>query len=44
MFKDMSDASAKQAQNIRSLREEIAAFRKDVSMTIKPILKCRRGH
>uniref|UniRef100_A0A3B5LK66 Notochord granular surface n=1 Tax=Xiphophorus couchianus TaxID=32473 RepID=A0A3B5LK66_9TELE len=29
MFQDMSDASSKHAQSVRSLREEIAAYRKD---------------
>lgn len=31
MFQDMGDASAKHAQSVRSMREEIAAYRKDVS-------------
>uniref|UniRef100_A0A3B5LCT7 Notochord granular surface n=1 Tax=Xiphophorus couchianus TaxID=32473 RepID=A0A3B5LCT7_9TELE len=30
MFQDMSDASSKHAQSVRSLREEIAAYRKDI--------------
>ncbi|XP_037541317.1 notochord granular surface [Nematolebias whitei] len=30
MFHDMGDATAKHAQSVRSLREEIAAYRKDI--------------
>ncbi|XP_015245558.1 PREDICTED: glial fibrillary acidic protein-like [Cyprinodon variegatus] len=30
MFQDMSDASSKHAQSIRTLREEITAYRKDI--------------
>ncbi|XP_013867399.1 notochord granular surface [Austrofundulus limnaeus] len=30
MFQDMGDTSAKHAQSVRSLREEIAAYRKDI--------------
>uniref|UniRef100_A0A3B3Y4S4 IF rod domain-containing protein n=1 Tax=Poecilia mexicana TaxID=48701 RepID=A0A3B3Y4S4_9TELE len=30
MFQDMSDASSKHAQSVRRLREEIAAYRKDI--------------
>ncbi|XP_043962222.1 notochord granular surface [Gambusia affinis] len=30
MFQDMSDASSKHAQSVRSLREEIAAYRRDI--------------
>lgn len=32
MFQDMGDATAKHAQSVRSLREEIAVYRKDVSL------------
>lgn len=32
MFQDMGDATAKHAQSVRSLREQMAAYRKDVSL------------
>lgn len=40
MFQDMSDVSSMHAQSVRSLREEIAAYRKDVSMITLFILQC----
>lgn len=38
MFQEMGDATAKHAQSVRSLREEIAVYRKNVSLFLNFIL------